>query len=230
MSDFEELVRVFRNEATERLEELIGILQAVESAEAIRSAKSAAHNLKGAALTVGAQIIAGPCQVFEEEFQAALNSGTLPCKVQLETWVQILTELKDIVGSPTLLPLNFGGLAELGNAIKDDAEYVRVSHPSASPLELVASNATQSTIQIGLARLESMRACLDRVKAAQVTLVERTAMLRSTGGPPQRERAEVDDETDILQYRLRQVIESSDSLHVLLDELRTLFDEACFRN
>lgn len=109
MSDLEELANVFRSEATERLNELGEALRAQSSSPqdegALDSARRAAHNLKGAALTVGARPIAAICEVLEHEIQVVNESGTAPSTEQIATWLYLVTEIQGIVANPNIVQI-----------------------------------------------------------------------------------------------------------------------------
>ncbi|HMA95013.1 MAG TPA: Hpt domain-containing protein, partial [Polyangiaceae bacterium] len=111
MSVLDELRETFRQEAVELLGELAKILEAQRSNQAepgaLVAARRVAHNLKGAAITVGAHPIAGPCHALEDELEAASKSPNPPSAEQLESWLYLVTELQTATDDPKLIQLSF---------------------------------------------------------------------------------------------------------------------------
>jgi two-component system chemotaxis sensor kinase CheA len=102
------LIETFRQEATELLDELAQTLErqrdGTAEPSALTAARRIAHNLKGAALSVGASRITEPCHTLEDEFERVADEGIPPAAERIEEWLHVVTELQRAVEDPSLIP------------------------------------------------------------------------------------------------------------------------------
>ena len=106
-SGWELLVETFREEATELLNELAQLLEAGRASgldpEALVAARRVAHNLKGAALSVGAGRVVEPCHALEDEFELLASSSEPVAAERLDDWLRVVTQLHRAVEDPRLV-------------------------------------------------------------------------------------------------------------------------------
>lgn len=128
MSELDELIAIFRLEAGELLGGMAAALCTqcgnLPDREAIAVVQRIAHNLKGAALTVGAQRIVEPCETLESEVRAASAEDELPGSEQIESWLRAVTDMFATLGDPDVIPDTSFAAAALARAgfLADAAE------------------------------------------------------------------------------------------------------------
>lgn len=204
MSVLDELRETFRQEAAELLGELANILEAQRSKQAqpgaLVAARRVAHNLKGAAITVGAHPIAGPCHALEDELEAASKSPIPPSAEQIETWLSIVAELETATDDPQLIQFGFSeppivtahepkagpSAVDISTGATADPTGVAAPaeeqpHPAAGPAVAGAAAHAGSnvpTIRVDTRRLDDMMAHVREVAQTQVRLAEQARALQ----------------------------------------------------
>jgi chemotaxis protein histidine kinase CheA len=182
MSDFDELSNVFRSEAHERLDELFVALrgQRLEQHDGARldAARRAAHNLKGAALTVGARPIAGLCDILETELQAQCGSGAAPNAEQMATWLYLVTEIEGIVDQSNIVHIQLDGFS--GNSKPGDDELSKGYSSARIPI-LDFDTALNGTMDLntGAHRLENVAQRVEQVMRIHERLTEQVQALQA---------------------------------------------------
>jgi chemotaxis protein histidine kinase CheA len=160
------LIDTFRQEATELLDELAQTLEKQRDGRGdpstLTAARRIAHNLKGAALSVGADRVTEPCHTLEDEFERAAATGTKPPSEQVEQWLHVVTGLQRAVEDPNLIsiPESIGPTDATGNEANEE---------SIAPAE--------TTIRVEVRRLDAVLEEMSEIALTQARLTERGAEL-----------------------------------------------------
>ncbi len=196
------LLATFRQEATELLDELARILETERAgatgAAAFVAARRVAHNLKGAALSVGALRISDPCHALEDELEAVATSGAAPTAEQIAKWLDVVTELGHVAEDPNLVPAS-SPLSEAHDAKAPPPPAAAPSAGHAGPME--------TTIRVETRRLDDVMGHVREVVQTQARLSRRSADLRT------------------LEGEFDQALATGAPLSDILRHLRTLLDE-----
>lgn len=151
------LIETFRQEATELLNELARILETQRAGAtdpaAFIAARRVAHNLKGAALSVGAQRIIEPCHSLEDELEAVASSTVPPAADQIERWLDLVSELQQAVEAPNLVPRSL------------PAAEGTIAEPVVGP-----ATPMESTIRVETRRLDDVMSHVREVALTQTRL------------------------------------------------------------
>jgi chemotaxis protein histidine kinase CheA len=219
------LLETFRQEATELLDELAHLLETQRNGEfdsaVFVDARRVTHNLKGAALSVGALRISEPCHTLEDEFVAVASSAAPPTPEQLERWLELVTELQRALEDPNLVPLPSPesdaspseSVAETAEPVAEAAEPVakpaaeRVAGPA---IERAAGAATpmETTIRVETRRLDDVMGHVREVALTQARLSQRNTLLSA------------------LEKEFEQATTSGTPLAALLRRLHSLVEES----
>ncbi len=132
MIQLDKLAEMFHSEAHERLDELARVFNS-QRAELVDEtgldrARRAAHNLKGAAVTVGAQPIAGLCQILESELQLVVP----PSSDQIATWLYLVGEIRGLLEHPGIVNIQLDGFSEFIGSSEGDTACAASSKPESS--------------------------------------------------------------------------------------------------
>lgn len=168
-----ELSEMFHTEAHECLDELARVLKAQQltpqDLTGFDAARRAAHNLKGAALTVGVQPIAGLCLILENEVHAQIESNQPPATEQIATWLYMVSEMQGIIDDPDIIRVQLHGFSDLPELPRDEPispanplEITSAGRGDAGTLAAQLGHVIQ--IQQGVAeRAQSLQACIENV-------------------------------------------------------------------
>ncbi len=108
MTPLDLLLSTFLQETTESLDELgrnlesLRDLPAGEVARALTDAMRIAHNLKGAAMSVGAKDFAEGCHRLEDALEATRNGDQRPAPGDIDAWLAGVVALSDLARRPDL--------------------------------------------------------------------------------------------------------------------------------
>lgn len=208
MSVLDELRETFRQEAIELLNELAKILEGLRNrnadASALVAARRVAHNLKGAAITVGAQRIAGPCHALEDEFEIAAKTKEVPTADQVESWLFLVTELQAATDDPNIVAICFSeapaSKSQVGipASVSPTAPMSKAASPAECPQQADIKSASTAgtatgttaavpvgaqstpTIRVETRRLDEMMAHVREVAQIQVLLASQARALQES--------------------------------------------------
>jgi two-component system chemotaxis sensor kinase CheA len=174
MSSLTLLTDTFRQEGTELLAELAKALEAQRGGErdeaALTTARRVAHNLKGAALVVGARPIAELCHFLEDELETARQSEGVSAD-RVDGWLSIVNDLEKAVDV-----FQFAETPDTTNEAENP-------EPAVDP-----GSAPEATIRVEIRRLDEVMGDLREIAQSQVRLAEQNRVLRAiceelTGSP-----------------------------------------------
>jgi HPt (histidine-containing phosphotransfer) domain-containing protein len=176
MTEMDELAKMFHSEAHERLDELSEALQVQGPglrSTGLDSARRAAHNLKGAALTVGAQPIAGLCAILENEVKTLAESDAAPSAEQIATCLYIVSEMAGIIDEPSMVRIQLSDwLSPTGTEkIESRLEHTADGAPMRS-VDMVAMAATAASINTKPLDIDRLTARVKQVAQIQRQLFE----------------------------------------------------------
>lgn len=160
------LLETFRQEATELLDELAQTVEKGRSGDldtsTLTSARRIAHNLKGAALSVGATRVVDACHSLETELEAAASSAQIPTAERIEQWLGTITELQLAIEDPNVVPV--GPAAPTPDPVKVEA----TPEPAA---------AAETTIRVEVRRLDDVLDQVSEVALTQARLAQHSREL-----------------------------------------------------
>ncbi len=175
MIDVDELSAMFRSEARDRLNELTSALRNQQNDRlgnhAFDEACRAAHNLKGAALTVGANPVAGLCRMLELELHAQSESNQPTTAEQIATWLYVVSEMQGIIDDPNLIHIQLVGFSDSSSAPEAESNQDHVSPGDVTKAAAAPESADELATQlVQVARIQQR--LTERVRTIQ-THVER---------------------------------------------------------
>jgi CheY-like chemotaxis protein/HPt (histidine-containing phosphotransfer) domain-containing protein len=214
MDDFDDLVAMFRSEATELLGQMAGIFEAqrgnVCDPQAFVAARRIAHNLRGMALTVGAQALVDPCSTIESELETVGARSELPSTQQVELWLRVVTDLHGVLDDPD----STENLAHSARA------RVLPDEPVPDPAIAVAPSLT--TICIEKRQVDEVIVRAQHAGQKQVRLAEHVRSLQAVfdddSSKPDPESLDVRNRHDVVST-LRLMREDVQELGCLVEEL-----------
>lgn len=189
MNVLEELRETFRQEAIDLLNELARILGELrdrrDDSAALVAARRIAHNLKGAAITVGAHRIAGPCHLLEDDLEIASKAKEPPSSDRVESWLFLVTELQAASNDPNVVAICFtnASLSQPGSAPTPEPEVSplaspKPAEPTCAEVQGPAADQTLPTGRVATGHWDEVMAHAREVARIQSRLAEQMRALQ----------------------------------------------------
>lgn len=175
MNEIDELIETFRLEAAEFLDELTRVLDVqrftLGDARAFMTASRIAHNLKGAALTVGAHRLADSSHALETELEATATQGKLPNRHQVETWLREVAVMSSRLGDAELVDCAFLANTLRASGVRNGAT------PNVAPSTASTNEPSLITVCVETRHIDTVATQARNASEILVQMTERTQTL-----------------------------------------------------